>query len=484
MLTNIDHAEFIHSTITNSVNTSRNDTTPDTVVQFVCEDGQVVTTNRSLVICFSPFLRSVICSTPNSSQVISLPDASSTGVQGVLNMISQKWMEEIYVLTNEEFEVLSSLEIPVGNLEKVQIFSTSDLQIQNFSSDEILAAEFEEINPNKRSSPVCPQCGMNFGEISEDTKEEIYIHMGEIHSEEELLAECYKVFPDGSNKCEVCNLEVNSDYVKKEHIMLTHPWPMLKATVDELISDSAVIGMQIDGVDLEEQYDDINNEKEEEVKVPLQQMQQTLFKIEHNNSNSKPLDTENNKAKRGKKREMKRKSEPEASESPLYFPYVPQRKSAKKASLSITKSFEGEDQHDLGRLVKTGKLEEPKFIEAELKHSETNKMTDLLEDIEELLQDSDQEDGFGEDINYETSSVDEIGSEDEIFPFDEVFPVKEIEGIQDCIEFSDSDGEEDEGELNNTIKFENKTLTNNDEVDDDIPEIQESIEFSDSEEDD
>ena len=40
------HAETLLSTITNAVTTKTKNTTQDTVVQFLCEDGQVVTTDR------------------------------------------------------------------------------------------------------------------------------------------------------------------------------------------------------------------------------------------------------------------------------------------------------------------------------------------------------------------------------------------------------------------------------------------------------
>ena len=66
----------------------------------------------------------------------------------------------------------------------------------------------------------------------------------------------------------------------------------------------------------------------------------------------------------------------------------------------------------------------------------------------------------------------------------------EIEGIQDYIEFSDSDSEDKnediltEDMLNYSIKVENKSLTENDKVDKDLVEIQNGIMYSDSEDED
>ena len=50
MLQRTCHAETLLSMITNAVHTKPEDTTRDTVVQFLCEGGQVVTNDR-LVSC-------------------------------------------------------------------------------------------------------------------------------------------------------------------------------------------------------------------------------------------------------------------------------------------------------------------------------------------------------------------------------------------------------------------------------------------------
>ena len=46
MLSKADHADIMLSTITNYVKTPSTETTRDTVIQFLCQDGKVVTTDR------------------------------------------------------------------------------------------------------------------------------------------------------------------------------------------------------------------------------------------------------------------------------------------------------------------------------------------------------------------------------------------------------------------------------------------------------
>jgi len=90
MLQCTGHEEMLFSTVLIAAKTQSQDGTGLTEVQFLCENGQVIVTDRSLLQYFSPLLRSVICSTPFSFPVIiSLPDACSSGVEGVLNMTGQ-----------------------------------------------------------------------------------------------------------------------------------------------------------------------------------------------------------------------------------------------------------------------------------------------------------------------------------------------------------------------------------------------------------
>ena len=54
----------------------------------------------------------------------------------------------------------------------------------------------------------------------------------------DLQEEQVKLFHGGKNKCEECEAEVTGEYVQKEHIMLQHPWPVLKATVEKIVQEA------------------------------------------------------------------------------------------------------------------------------------------------------------------------------------------------------------------------------------------------------
>ena len=405
-------------------------------------------------------------------------------------MIGQAWLEDIYVLTEEQLGVVKTLGIPVdGDVEKVQIveFGGNNVQAGIDSVPPNLVTESSEpkqddIKPTSGSTSLkCIQCEMDFGEVSEDSKDELSIHIGEIHSEVELLAEFYKIFPAGSNICRECGYKVSGEYVQKEHIILHHPWPLLRSTVEELCRPAtcgASVGILESNVGYDEKAKETNQKevskvKKAELKSPLLEKQLPAKDAEdHTNANSKPSDVDNNKAKKSK-RGRKRKCGLETSESPkspLVFPYVPQRKSAKKASLFITKALTGEKrykQQDIGMFVKKVEKNTKNKVESGLSNSKLNDTSELMEDIDKLLKDSDddEEETLGLEISYANS---------------------EIEGIQDYIEFSDSDSDDknDEDILNYSIKVENKSLTENDKVNKDLLEIQNGIMYSDSEDED
>jgi len=458
MLQRTGHAETLLSTIANSVKTNPLNTTRDTVVQFLCEDGQVVTSDRSLLQCFSPLLRSVICSAPFSSPVIiSLPDASSSGVEGVLNMIGQEWTEDVYVLNEGYLAVLSSLGIPVGDkVEKVQVVDFDANDVVAVNELKLADDDFQHIGQVKSSSLKCPYCDMDYGALNEDAKEELSIHIGEIHSEPELMAEFSRTFPSSSNECEDCGAKVGGEYVQKEHILLQHPWPMLKATVEEVC---AGISEEVEKEKNKEK--DIDNDKHETRSPKIPKLSNQVVK-----GNNKLLSDDHIKADKIK-RGRKRKSDQVISDTPLIFPYVPQRKSAKKASLHISKAFEGGKkykQQNIGIFVK--KVGKPKEFMVENRQGRKSMMNDtreLMEDIDMLLKDSDDEDdNLGLDITYENSDIGDI---------------------QDHIEFSDSEGEENYNDaLNYSIKVENKSLIEQENNKEDLLEIQHGIAFSDSDE--
>merc|ERR1719228_19108 len=147
---------------------------------------------------------------------------------------------------------------------------------------------------------------------------------------------------------------------------------------------------------------------------------------DENNQNVKSRIYTKPKSKRGRKRKN------ESSDTPMQFPlFVPQRKSAKRASVSISKSFEGQKkykQQDIGMFVK--KVEKTREGDAEttddddnqLNKSQANNTLEFMENVEKLLKDSDEEEEkLGLDITYDNTS--------------------DIVEIQDNIEFSDSDSD-------------------------------------------
>merc|ERR1719154_914270 len=245
---------------------------------------------------------------------------------------------------------------------------------------------------------------------------------------------------------------------------------MLKASVDEIMSKASNSHASPDHLldQINQQHiDKIGMPKQPEMKVPLlNQQPETTLNDPLLNANIKTSDNDNNKAKE-KKRGRKRKSEVVGS-TPMFPAYVAQRKSAKKASLSITKNLEGEKrykQQDIGKFMKKVKKLESKIKDSEFEvepsanNSTMDNTRELIDDIDKLLQDSDEEVNFGEDINYDNSSV---GEEDSL---------GDIGEMQDYIEFSDSDGEETEG-LNYSIKVENMSFSGTNEEENDIPQIQ------------
>ena len=171
-----------------------------------------------------------------------------------------------------------------------------------------------------------------YGALEEDAKDELSIHIGEIHSEPELMAEFRRTFPSCSDKCLDCGVKVGGEYVQKEHILLKHPWPVLKATVDEVCA--GIIEQVENGKTMEKEID-IDKHETRSPKIPkLNQYNQVV------KGNNKPLGDDRIKVDKSK-RGLKRKSDQVISDPRSIFPYVPQRKSAKKASLHITKAFEG-----------------------------------------------------------------------------------------------------------------------------------------------
>ena len=86
---------------------------------------------------------------------------------------------------------------------------------------ELLTLEKE--NQMDENGIECEICGHTFR-----NSDEAGIHIGVVHLEDELLWKLIKFFPAGNLNCNACGEECGSEFEKKEHILLKHPWSTLK----------------------------------------------------------------------------------------------------------------------------------------------------------------------------------------------------------------------------------------------------------------
>ena len=101
--------------------------------------------------------------------------------------------------------------------------------------DEVVVIEVEEGKDNfeeEEKSPAsaveepCPKCSLC--DFAFSSKEVLRIHIGEVHLSKELEAQLAKIFPARcEGKCGQCNQVVETEYVRKEHILVSHPWTAL-----------------------------------------------------------------------------------------------------------------------------------------------------------------------------------------------------------------------------------------------------------------
>ena len=82
----------------------------------------------------------------------------------------------------------------------------------------------KDINEDVVGEIECQLCGTTLGD-----SESARIHIGEVHLEVELNSELLRIFPEGRSSCKECDEETKSEYQKKEHILIEHPWSQLKA---------------------------------------------------------------------------------------------------------------------------------------------------------------------------------------------------------------------------------------------------------------
>ena len=135
------------------------------------------------------------------------------------------------------------------------------------------AKEGEEVAKTDFSAVVkCPTC------FTEFLTDELSIHIGELHMEKELADQLIEIFPDSleGSICDKCG-EVfdESEYEKKEHILLKHPWVGLTELISKsknsaelpVREDNDVVEVFIDHKEDEEEDEEVNgdtNQRKEE----------------------------------------------------------------------------------------------------------------------------------------------------------------------------------------------------------------------------
>ena len=246
-----------------------------TDVTLVCKDGLQVQAHASLLAALSKKMGELFatCITTFPAMVVFIPDMEKEVVEKLLSLYSNKWeVVEVDHSLRQAAELLG-LPLPVmarkhqeANVScqpqtkkqlsdskaakptmpsmlvrvKREVIEKNDGDLPHESDSENSDFESEEevesaLEDDKISEPSldCGQCGTTFEE-----KDELRIHIGEVHMEEQLLTELFLTFPGGalSLTCVGCGEECSSDYEKREHILLSHPWPSLRAEVDETLA--------------------------------------------------------------------------------------------------------------------------------------------------------------------------------------------------------------------------------------------------------
>jgi len=250
-----NHATLLYETVSSEL-TEALKIPPD--LSFMCKDKMMVHTHRLLLATFSPFMRSLFSSLDpfmlTSLQVLSVPGVSSTAMEELLTMISKPWGQQSKLLSSELIDLLRILGITVlpfysqdddqthseslSNLFSIQ--STKEPTDVGFSPknnyEDRMGADEDTTNFNiDVCEPKCIYCDTVFRDRTQDSEVDVLVHLGEVHFEKDLFIEQRRIFSNGSNKCAECNDELNGDYIQREHILLEHPWSLLKSTVDEIL---------------------------------------------------------------------------------------------------------------------------------------------------------------------------------------------------------------------------------------------------------
>ena len=138
-----------------------------------------------------------------------------------------KLAEEMDVIYNYDDEI-SDEDISESEAENDDIslanFLNETVDISNKTNKVKEAADLEE--------KTCHQCGTATTELT--------LHIAEVHLEEELEEEVRKVFAEGVETCQKCGKTFKSEYERREHISLQHPWDRLADIVKEVYGGEEV----------------------------------------------------------------------------------------------------------------------------------------------------------------------------------------------------------------------------------------------------
>ena len=81
-------------------------------------------------------------------------------------------------------------------------------------------------NQEEEPSFKCTFCG-----TTSMGREEMRIHIGNVHLEKELMIAVVQLFPNEIVNCKACGQECGSGYERREHLMVNHPWSGLEVKV-------------------------------------------------------------------------------------------------------------------------------------------------------------------------------------------------------------------------------------------------------------
>merc|ERR1719186_1357088 len=180
MLSQPEHTRIMFETISTNLDESIK-MPPD--LSFLCTEGKMVHSHKSLFTIFSPLLRSVLSSLQpavSSLAVVTLPDVSSTTLELAIRMLSRKWDKNVMEISEDLANALKSLGIIIeksinDRAEKnISYQINSEISVNSEDTNEITEDEknYEE-NTNPQNEPKCKHCDTIFKDTSAESVEEI-----------------------------------------------------------------------------------------------------------------------------------------------------------------------------------------------------------------------------------------------------------------------------------------------------------------------